>query len=89
MRSSNIRSTRSDRTTPVSRQQPAGPPAQHLHGLPPSPWDDLHILIAKRAYQLYCERGYRDGAALDDWLDAEREILSQIPSVSQTGDGHA
>jgi hypothetical protein len=46
-----------------------------------SPCDDLHILIAKRAYELYSERGYRHGSALDDWLEAEREILSQIPPV--------
>jgi hypothetical protein len=46
-----------------------------------SPCDDLHILIAKRAYELYSERGYRHGFALDDWLDAEREIISQIPPV--------
>jgi DUF2934 family protein len=46
-----------------------------------SPCDDLHILIAKRAYELHTERGYRHGCALDDWLDAEREILSQIPPV--------
>ena len=46
-----------------------------------SPCDDLHVLIAKRAYELYSERGYRHGYALDDWLDAEREILSQIPPV--------
>lgn len=43
--------------------------------------DDLKILIAKRAYELYSERGYRYGSALDDWLEAEREILSQIPPV--------
>ena len=41
--------------------------------------DDLKILIAKRAYELYSERGYRHGFALDDWIEAEREILSQIP----------
>jgi hypothetical protein len=44
-----------------------------------SPCDDLHILIAQRAYRLHCERGYRHGCALDDWLEAEREILSQSP----------
>jgi hypothetical protein len=48
---------------------------------PLSPCDDPHILIAKRAYELYSERGYRHGCALDDWLEAEREILSQIPPV--------
>lgn len=41
--------------------------------------DDLQVLIAKRAYELHVERGCRDGYALDDWLEAEREILSQIP----------
>jgi len=46
-----------------------------------SPCDDLQELIAKRAYEIYCERGYRQGCSLDDWLAAEREILSQIPPI--------
>jgi hypothetical protein len=37
--------------------------------------DGLHEQIAKRAYELY-ERRIRQGA-LDDWLQAEREILRQ------------
>jgi len=37
--------------------------------------DDLQARIAKRAYQLYLERGVDHGYALDDWLQAEREIL--------------
>jgi hypothetical protein len=40
-----------------------------------SPSDDSQARIAKRAYDLYLERGSRAGYALDDWLDAEREIL--------------
>lgn len=32
--------------------------------------------IAKRAYELYLERGCREGCALEDWVDAEREILT-------------
>jgi hypothetical protein len=59
---------------------PATPTAAHTNPAV-SPCDDPHILIAKRAYELYSERGYRHGNALDDWLDAEREILSQIPPV--------
>lgn len=43
--------------------------------------DDLQVLIAKRAQELYVGRGCRDGHALDDWLEAEREVLSQIPPV--------
>jgi hypothetical protein len=30
--------------------------------------------IDKRAYQLFEERGCRDGHALEDWIDAEREL---------------
>jgi hypothetical protein len=34
--------------------------------------------IALRAYEIYQERGGSDGADLDDWLQAERELQSQI-----------
>jgi hypothetical protein len=37
---------------------------------------DLNSLITLRAYELYEQRGHRDGHALDDWLDAEREFQS-------------
>ena len=63
--------------TPAKAAAPTAPRTRQ----PVSPCDDPHILIAKRAYELYSERGYRHGCALDDWLDAEREILSQIPPV--------
>ena len=33
-------------------------------------------LIRERAYELYVQRGYRDGYAEQDWLDAELELLS-------------
>ena len=77
MKPAGIRSKKPNRKAPVPQQQPTGPPAPISHALPLSPCDDLHILIAKRAYDLYSERGYRHGSALDDWLKAEREILSQ------------
>lgn len=35
---------------------------------------DLQARIAKRAFELYEQRGYHDGYALEDWLQAEREI---------------
>ena len=77
----------SRRTKETKPQAPASTPAQAAIPTdtrtfqPLSPCDDLHILIAKRAHELYSERGYRHGSALDDWLEAEREILSQIPPV--------
>ena len=40
-------------------------------------FDDLHARITARAYELYVERGSQDDCALEDWLDAEREMLSR------------
>lgn len=37
----------------------------------------LERKVAERAYQLYMARGGTDGAALDDWLQAESEVLGQ------------
>jgi len=79
MTSVSIRTRKPDRKTPAPPS--TGPPAQKPHALPPSPSEDRHVLIATRAYALYGARGSRDGSALDDWLEAEREILSQIPPV--------
>jgi hypothetical protein len=36
---------------------------------------DLQTLIAARAYELYQKRGGQGGHELDDWLEAEREML--------------
>jgi Protein of unknown function (DUF2934) len=66
---------------PVSTPVKASAPTAARARQPVSSCDDLHVLIATRAYELYSERGYRHGSAIDDWLDAEREILSQIPPV--------
>jgi hypothetical protein len=30
--------------------------------------------IARRAYELCCDRGREDGHDVDDWLNAEREL---------------
>ena len=78
MKSVNIRSTKPDRYAQAPQQQPHELPAQQPHAWPLSPCEDPRVLIATRAYELYGARGYRGGSALDDWLDAEREILSQI-----------
>lgn len=43
--------------------------------------DDLQARIATRAHELYVERGCGDGYALDDWIQAEREVLSQVSPV--------
>lgn len=37
-------------------------------------WDQ----IAQRAYELWEERGRREGCQLDDWLDAETIVMEEI-----------
>jgi len=85
MKSVTISTTKQERKAPVPQQPqeqlPKKTAAQKLHVLPLAPCEDPHASIARRAYEFYCERGYRHGNALEDWLDAEREILSQIPPV--------
>ena len=48
-----------------STNQPGG----HSH--------DFHARISERAYALYEEHGREDGHALEDWLEAERQVISQ------------
>ncbi len=62
---------------PVSKRRTTGTlPTTPSHPLM-APCENQQGLIAKRAYEYYRERGCRDRSALDDWLEAEREMLSQ------------
>jgi len=48
---------------------------------------DIHRLIARRAYELFCARGSTDGHDVADWLKAESEILESGPlEISETQD---
>jgi len=49
----------------------------------PKPSNDAEEKIRLRAYELYEQRGMIDGHALDDWLQAEAEIVGKRgqPSV--------
>ena len=38
--------------------------------------------IRQRAYQLYVERGNQSGSEVDDWLQAEQEIMQAREAVS-------
>ena len=64
-------------TTPVAKSDmlASSPTRQDMQDT-----DGLQGTIATRAYALYEERGYRHGCDLQDWLDAEREIVSRKPS---------
>ena len=45
--------------------------------------------IARRAYELYLERGCANGQDLDDWLRAERELLDEeaVGEISSVPNG--
>ena len=43
---------------------------------------DVDKQIRDRAFELYEQRGREDGHALDDWLQAEREVLQDNPKGS-------
>lgn len=36
--------------------------------------DEIERLIREQAYRLFEQRGYVDGADVDDWLEAERIV---------------
>ena len=40
--------------------------------------DSMRERIAKKAYELWQKRGYRDGRDLDDWLDAKIIVMEKI-----------
>jgi hypothetical protein len=39
--------------------------------------EPLEVLIRRRAYELFVERGNRPGSALADWMRAEREACGR------------
>jgi hypothetical protein len=45
-------------------------------------------LIERRAYSLYLARGAEDGHDIDDWLQAERELV-ELLSEQRTADNEA
>ncbi len=57
------------RKAPVPAAQPSNPIE-----LPEGMWDR----IAQKAYELWEQRGRRDGQALQDWLDAESVVMEEI-----------
>ena len=69
---------RAGATTPISKAAPHAQPS----------FDDLHAHLATQAYELYIQRGGREGCAVEDWLDAEWGIVSrEFPVSSGSGRG--
>jgi hypothetical protein len=44
---------------------------------------DLQAIIARRAYELYQLRGGHPGREFEDWLEAEREVLSAVSPAAE------
>lgn len=61
----------------IQREELVVSEKEPVHCQPVSSCDDLQARITNRAYELYVDHGYRQGRALDDWLEAEREILGR------------
>jgi hypothetical protein len=40
--------------------------------------DKLYEAIKKRAYDLYCKRGYQHGHDVNDWVEAEKQVKRQF-----------
>ena len=80
MRKQTMTESRSHRQHGSRSRQPTAA-NQPLHGQSVSECDDLHARIAKRAYEIHAERGYRNGYDLEDWIEAEREIIGLGCSV--------
>ncbi len=40
--------------------------------------DGMRERISKKAFELWQDRGYRDGQDLEDWLDAEAIVMEEI-----------
>ena len=53
----------------------AGTPRRHASALPMQAIPTEHD-IARRAYELFLQRGGEHGRDRDDWLSAERELLA-------------
>lgn len=65
-----------DKKPRVIISTPDHSPSSNTMGRKPA-FEDLHALISSRAYELYVERGCREGHAQEDWFDAEREVLNR------------
>lgn len=42
--------------------------------------------IEFRAYTIYCARGCVDGHDVDDWLEAERQLLAEADTAPDPGE---
>lgn len=78
MKSQHAKKAGARKPSPVVLDQPGTATSSSYSARQARPsFDDLHARITTRAYELYVRRGRREGCAVEDWLDAEREIVSR------------
>jgi hypothetical protein len=68
---------KSTRTTPPTENVLSMPKRPTTRGRRSQSTNPTSADIALRAYALYCERGCQDGHAVEDWLQAERELQTR------------
>jgi hypothetical protein len=64
-----VETTMSDATRPKHPDQSGQPPPSRM------------ARIAQRAHEIYEARGGQEGKAIDDWLQAEREIDAEMEAA--------
>jgi hypothetical protein len=57
-------------------------PGTRVLGVDPS---RLQQMIAKKAYEIFEQKGYQHGHHEEDWREAERLVCSQLEPVSELG----
>ena len=77
MKSSPVKKKDDKKSRVIISVQDRSPSGNTVSSRRKPPFEDLHALISRRAYELYVERGCHDGNAQEDWLDAEREVLNR------------
>lgn len=59
---------------PKAAKRPSQDKRQNPIELPDGMWER----VAKKAYELWEQRGYREGRDLEDWLEAEAIVMEEI-----------
>ncbi len=66
-----------------ARRQDASAVTTTVEGTQPdTSAESIESAIARRAFELYCDRGCEDGYDVDDWLEAEREVRGDVSSAA-------
>lgn len=71
-----VKKARTSKKTPESKSNPSKQ-VSSVGALATSSVD-LQDAIRERAYELYQQRGGRDGSDMEDWIRAEREVLERL-----------